>query len=134
IWKTMSPTAFPEQAENYADARKGFQTKLIRKAAAPQAWQPVKPPPGVTVMDYQSGNLKLKAWVNGPPKGAARSPAVLFLHGGFAFDRDDWEQAQPFRDAGYVVMAPMLRGENGLPGVYSMFYDEVEDVNAAADA
>ena len=27
-----------------------------------------------------------------------------------------------------------LRGENGLPGSYSMFYDEVEDVLAAADA
>ena len=25
-------------------------------------------------------------------------------------------------------MAPILRGENGQPGVYSMFYDEVDDV------
>jgi dipeptidyl aminopeptidase/acylaminoacyl peptidase len=56
------------------------------------------------------------------------------LHGGFAFGADDWEQAQPFRDAGFVVMTPMMRGENGLPGFYSMFYNEVDDVLAAAEA
>ena len=57
----------------------------------------------------------------------------MFLHGGFAFGEDDWEQAEPFRDAGFVVMIPTLRGENGLPGAYSMFYNEVDDVLAAAD-
>ena len=35
--------------------------------------------------------------------------------------------------AGFVVLIPMLRGENGLPGSYSMFYDEVDDVLAAAE-
>ncbi len=40
---------------------------------------------------------------------------------------------QPFRDAGFVVMEPAVRGENGQPGSYSMFYDEVTDVMAAAD-
>jgi len=40
--------------------------------------------------------------------------------------------AQPFRDAGYVVMTPILRGENGQPGSFTMFYDEVDDVVAAA--
>jgi len=31
-------------------------------------------------------------------------------------------------------MIPMLRGENGQPGSFSLFYDEVDDVLAAADA
>jgi dienelactone hydrolase len=31
-------------------------------------------------------------------------------------------------------MTPILRGENGQPGSYSMFYNEVDDVLAAADA
>src|SRR5207237_1250297 len=39
-----------------------------------------------------------------------------------------------YRDAGYVVVTPMLRGENGQPGSFTMFYDEVDDVLAAADA
>jgi dipeptidyl aminopeptidase/acylaminoacyl peptidase len=59
---------------------------------------------------------------------------VLFLHGGFAFGEDDWEMTKQYRDAGFVVFAPMVRGENGLPGKYTMFFDEVDDVLAAADA
>jgi hypothetical protein len=36
-----------------------------------------------------------------------------------------WEDAKPYRDAGFVVMTPMLRGENGQAGAWSYFYDEV---------
>jgi dipeptidyl aminopeptidase/acylaminoacyl peptidase len=90
--------------------------------------------PGADEVVYQSGNLRLKAWVSSAADDVnEKRPAVLFLHGGFAFGEDDWEQAQPFRDAGFVVMIPTLRGENGLPGAYSMFYNEVDDVLAAAD-
>jgi dipeptidyl aminopeptidase/acylaminoacyl peptidase len=133
VWWFKSATSFPEQTEDYVQARQHFQTKLIRKGAAPQTWQIERPPPGVREVPYQSGNLRLRAWVSGPPADGRRRPAVLFLHGGFAFGADDWEQTQPFRDAGFVVMTPTLRGENGLPGFYSMFYDEVEDVLAAAE-
>jgi dienelactone hydrolase len=128
----VSPTSFPEQTEDYAQARKTFQTKLIRQGPAPQAWQPAQLVDGVDEVPYQSGNLRLKAWVSGV-KGNERRPAVLFLHGGFAFGEDDWDQVEPFEDAGFAVMIPTLRGENGLPGSYSMFYNEVEDVLAAAD-
>src|SRR5206468_2647773 len=68
-----------------------------------------------------------------PPPAAGKKPAVLFLHGGFAFGSEDWDQAKPFRDAGFVTMLPILRGENGQPGSYTMFYDEVDDVAAAAE-
>lgn len=130
----VNPTSFPPQTEDYVEARSKFQTKLLTKGRAPQAWLSEKPAPGVEQIDYLSGNLRLKAWVDKRLAKAAPKPAVLFLHGGFAFGDDDWAQAQPFRDAGYITMLPMLRGENGLPGSYSMFYDEVEDVLAAADA
>jgi dipeptidyl aminopeptidase/acylaminoacyl peptidase len=78
--------------------------------------------------------LRLKSWINRPPAGSQRkSPAVLFLHGGFCFDFSDWQVTQAFRDAGFIVMIPELRGENGQPGNFTMFYDEVDDaVNAAA--
>jgi len=134
VWWLLSPTSFPEQTEEYAQARQRFQTRLIRQGPAPQRWQREQPPPGVREIDYTSGNLRLKAWVSAPPPGGGRKPAVLFLHGGFAFGADDWEQTRPFQDAGFVVLTPMLRGENGLPGSYSMFYNEVEDVLAAAES
>jgi dienelactone hydrolase len=133
-WWVVKPTSFPEPTEDYAEARKGFNTTLVRQQPAPQNWRQETPPNGVREIEYQSGQLKLKAWVNLTPPGGAARRAVLFLHGGFAFGADDWEQCKPFRDAGFVTMTPLLRGENGLPGNYSMFYHEVDDVLAAAEA
>lgn len=85
-------------------------------------------------MMYRSGDLALRAFVDPPSGGEKKRPAVVFLHGGFAFGDGDWEMAQPYRDAGYVVMMPVLRGENNQRGVFTLFYDEVEDVLGAADA
>jgi dipeptidyl aminopeptidase/acylaminoacyl peptidase len=44
-----------------------------------------------------------------------------------------WELTRRYREQGFIAMTPALRGENGLPGVYSGFYDEVRDVLAAAE-
>ena len=136
VWYQVKPTDFPEQTQDYADARKTFKTNLIVQRAAPQPWDKELPPPGVKEVTYTSGDLKLKAWMNPPgprDKNGGLKPAVLFLHGGFSFSVEDWDQCKPFRDAGFVTMTPMLRAENGQPGWYSMFYDEVDDVLAAAE-
>jgi len=133
VYHLLAPTSFPAQTEDYADARKHFQTRLVHPGPSPQPAGRVAPPPGVQETEYRSGGFQLKAWVNRAP-GEPRKPAVLFLHGGFAFAADDWDQAQPFRDAGFIVMTPLLREENGQPGVFTLFYDEVEDVLAAAEA
>jgi formylglycine-generating enzyme required for sulfatase activity len=121
------------QNEDYAEARSRFQTKLVRKGPSPQPWTPIKPPQGVSEVMYPSGDLRLKAWVNRPANENRKYPAVLFLHGGFSFDMSDWEQTKPYRDAGFVVLAPILRAENGQPGAWSFFYDEVDDAVAAAE-
>jgi predicted Zn finger-like uncharacterized protein len=131
----IAPTTFPPQTEDYAEARKKFKTKLLEQNPSPQPWDVVEAPAGVTELEYVSEELRLKAWVSSSPgAGTEKKPAVLFLHSGLAFGEDDWDEAKPFRDSGFVVMIPMLRGENGLPGSYSLFYDEVDDVLAAADA
>ncbi|MCI0455811.1 MAG: SUMF1/EgtB/PvdO family nonheme iron enzyme [Gemmataceae bacterium] len=129
-------TFAPEVAnpsEDYAKVRGRFQTKLLRKGPSPQSWSPLKPPAGVTEIEYPSGELRLKAWVNRPADESHKHPAVLYLHGGFAFDRSDWDQPKLYRDAGFVVLTPILRAENGQPGAFSYFYDELEDVLAAAE-
>jgi dienelactone hydrolase len=120
------------QKEDYALARSRFQTKLLRKGPAPQPWSPIKPPTGVNEVEYRSGALRLKAWVNRPVDDSRKHPTVLFLHGGFAFDKEDWDLTRPFRDAGFVVLTPMLRAENGQAGAFTLWYDEVDDVLAAA--
>jgi dienelactone hydrolase len=120
------------QNEDYAVARSRFQTKLLHKGPAPQPWSPITPPTGVTEIEYRSGDLRLKAWMNRPVDDTHKHPAVVFLHGGYAFDKDDWDLSQPFRDAGYVILMPMLRAENGQAGAFTLWYDEVDDVLAAA--
>jgi dipeptidyl aminopeptidase/acylaminoacyl peptidase len=120
------------QKEDYGQARSRFKTKLIRKIASPQQSSAVKPPRGVSEIEFASDDLRLKAWVNRPADVTRKHPAVLFLHGGFAFDKDDWNLSQPYRDGGFVVLTPILRGENGQPGSFTLWYDEVDDALAAA--
>ena len=120
------------QTEDYAEARKTFKTKLLRSGPAPQKYDPLQLPEGVDQITYSKPN-HLKAWISSIPSTSSKQPAVLFLHGGFAFGADDWESTKPFRDAGFIVMTPLLRGENGQSGNYSMFYDEVTDVLSALD-
>jgi len=129
--KALAP-AVEIQNEDYAEVRKRFRTKLLEQGPAPQKEPKHRPPAGVTEVEFPSGKLRLKAWVSRPPENKLRQPAVLFVHGGFAFGPPDWEMAQPYHDAGYVVLVPILRGENGQPGSFSLFYDEVDDVLAAA--
>jgi dienelactone hydrolase len=121
------------QTEDYAQARARFKTKLLRKGPALGRWEPLSPPKGVTEVEYPSGELRLKAWVNRPADVSAKRPAILFLHGGFSFDMSDWDSTQPYRDAGFVVLTPILRGENGQPGNFTWLYDEVDDALAAAE-
>src|SRR5437773_1081885 len=44
----VSPTSFPEQTEDYAQARQKFQTRLTQTVPAPQRWQKVVPPEDVS--------------------------------------------------------------------------------------
>jgi dipeptidyl aminopeptidase/acylaminoacyl peptidase len=135
--KVKEPSWEPEvavQSGDYAQTRKQFRTKLLERGSAPQKEAMPNAPAGVSVVEFPSGDLRLKAWVNRPADGdTVTKPAVLFLHGGFAFGLDDWQMARPYRDAGYVVLTPILRGENGQAGVFSLLYDEVDDALAAAD-
>jgi dipeptidyl aminopeptidase/acylaminoacyl peptidase len=122
------------QEEDYAEARQKFHTKLLHEAPSPQpVTEEIRIPAGVLKIEYASGDWHFAAWVDGPPRDGQKRPAVLFLHGGFAFGGDDLEMPQPFRDAGYIVLEPVVRGENGQPGNFTLYYDELEDVLAAAD-
>lgn len=122
------------QKEDYADVRRRFRTRLAPEGASPQREViALRPPAYVDEVEFSSGDLRLKAWMSGHRQAGAKLPAVLFLHGGFEFGAADWDMALPYWEAGFVVMAPMLRGENGQNGTFSFLYDEVDDVLAAAE-
>jgi len=122
------------QSEDYAAARAQFKTSLTFQEGAPQDWEPLVTPQGAVDLDYQSDGHTLRAFVDPPPVDGQPRPGVVFLHNGFAWGDGDWEMSQPFRDAGFVVMSPVLRGENGQPGYFSLYFNEVDDVLAATSA
>ncbi len=130
----VSPASSPAVAPTtaYLERLANFKTKLTRQGPSPQPHQREVPPPGVKEVTYQSGPLTLKAWVAFPKAAAgAKVPGVLYFHGGFAFGADDFKDAVPFLNAGYAVMCPTLRGENGNPGNFELYLAEVEDAKAA---
>ncbi len=124
-----------ETNTSLSEARAHFTTKLVKRGPAPHSpsaeeYRAEKCPVGVREAVYPSGKLKLKAWVS-EKSNEAKKPGVLFLHGGSGFGGADWQDAKAFQTAGFVLMVPMLRGENGNPGEFEMFYSEVDDVIAA---
>ena len=120
----------PAPADDLAAARAAFVSRLRVRGPAPQRYQNEPPPAGARAVRYTSGDLALAGWLSSAPGGPKR-PAVVYLHGGFAFGAGDWADAAPFADAGFVVFAPTLRGENGNPGTYENFLGEVNDAVAA---
>jgi|SRR5215475_8840377 len=120
------------QHEDLATARSHFKTNILRKGPPPTEWDDLVTPDGAVEVVYKSGDLKLKAWMSKVTEGA-KHQAVLFLHPGFDLWPDVWVFTKPLRDAGYVVMLPTTRGENGQHGTFTMYYDEVTDVINAAE-
>jgi dipeptidyl aminopeptidase/acylaminoacyl peptidase len=117
---------------SYLDRLGTFESQLTISSPAPQDYSDDEPPEGVQVVHYLSGDMSLKAWLALPEDVSDKKrPGVVYIHGGFAFGTGDFIDAQPFRDAGFVVMTPMLRGENGNPGNFELFLGEVDDAASA---
>jgi dipeptidyl aminopeptidase/acylaminoacyl peptidase len=129
--KTAATAVLSPQPDDLSKARGAFVTKLRVKGPAPQRFLDQKPPAGVNLVEYRSGDLRLKGWLSADPGDGKKRPAVVYLHGGWAFGEGDWDDAAPFVGAGYVLLMPMMRAENGNPGVYESFYGEVDDAVAA---
>ena len=128
MWATVQ--RIPEGLD-FAKERSAFRTNLTEKKVLGRRTELEAPPKGVREIQYQSGDLKLKAWVSDQPKSEQRRPAVVHMHAAFSLAAEDWDYVQPYLDAGYVVMMPSVRGENGNPGSFECFYGELDDVIAA---
>jgi dipeptidyl aminopeptidase/acylaminoacyl peptidase len=130
------PAEPPLLTGDYARERRRFRTHLLNKGPAPDKYEPLVAPSGADQIFYRSGyggELELVAWVSRYERTAKPKPAVLFLHGGNAIGQGHWLSVKPYIEAGYVVMIPSVRGENGQKGNFSGFYDEVSDVLAASE-
>ena len=122
--------AMTTSAATLSEARKAYSTHLILNAKAPQNYVQSPAPIGAQEVTYASGELRLKGWLSTTRSGKS-APAVVFLHGGFAIDGDDWAVGQELVKQGYVVFMPQLRAENCNAGNFEMFGGEVDDAIAA---
>jgi len=115
----------------YLERLSNFKTELIRRGPSP-ATGPLqtRPPAGLQKIRYRSGKLSLLAWLSVPP-GKGPFPALVFCHGDYKLSASVVNAARPFMDAGFVVLFPALRGENGNPGFYELFLGEVDDAASA---
>lgn len=110
--------------------RANFKTKL--EPTNYKAAGPITEAEGYQIVKYQSPAGELSAYLSNAPDDEKKYPAVLWAHGGFGgVGPATTQQAQPFVEAGCVVMCPSWRGENENPGQFELFYGEVEDAVAA---
>lgn len=129
------PVSLPLERLDYAQARKTFNTHLLRQGPSPEKSAPLGTPPGAQRVTYPGGpegSIALIAWLSQYQPSPKLKPAVLFLHGGNATGDGHWELMKAYWQAGFVVLHPSFRGENGQAGNYSGFYDETADALAAA--
>ncbi|AYD00083.1 prolyl oligopeptidase family serine peptidase [Neorhizobium sp. NCHU2750] len=131
----VTPDIPPLDPRDYAEARRHFSTGLIKHHPAPETAPPLGTPPGAVRITYPGGpdgSIPLIAWHSQYEPSQKLKPAVLFLHGGNATGDGHWALMKAYWEAGFVVLLPSFRAENGQPGNYSGFYDETADALAAA--
>lgn len=131
VFYIMSQNKPPPKAIPFEVSRKSFETELTKRIEAPQEYDNTAPDQ-VKVVEYDSGDRKLMAWLVLPERDPP-FPAVVFVHDGFALSRGDYDSAMRFVDHGFAVLIPSFRGENGNPGDFEMCYGEVDDLVNAID-
>lgn len=130
------------ESGSLADARRGFQTKLLRTETT-KGPPPTPPAALLRTVQYETPAGKMSAYLGVAPADGKKHPAIVWLTGGDSNTIDDgcWtegpaendQSASAFRKAGIVTMYPALRGGSGNPGVKEAFFGEVDDILAAAD-
>lgn len=115
---------------SWAERRAEFRTRLRALGPAPGEWKPQATPEGAREVRLPGATGELLAWYAAPP-GAVKVPALVYFHGEFSLARWDFNQVRPFLAAGFAVLTPSLRGENGNPGAFELLMGEVDDAVAA---
>ncbi|HPL28274.1 MAG TPA: CocE/NonD family hydrolase [Anaerolineae bacterium] len=128
--RVQPPSREPAQSA-YLRLRRSHVTTLTACNPTPARWWAAAPPPGARETCYPSGDLQLLAWLALPEDAPTPIPAIVYLHGDWGLDGDDFAACRPFLDAGYAVMLPSPRGENGNPGCFELWYGEMDDAVAA---
>jgi len=123
----------PDPSISLPEARKGFETKLVRHKTDGKS--PVEPPSdAVRLVRYKSPAGELAAYVTRAPEDGNRHPALIWLAGGGCNTIGPfWSDSGEVEHPELVTMIPSLRGGNDNPGFEEDYFGEVDDVLAAAE-
>jgi acetyl esterase/lipase len=127
--------ATPPDTRPFVEARRTFHTRLERRARAPRVADPSGP--GIQRVRYRASTFEHDAWLARERSAAllrdGRAPLVVYLHSGNGVEDADFEAARPFLEAGFAVLAPAFRGENGNIGEQEMYLGELDDAHAVLE-
>ena len=136
--------SFELSDEDLATAHSKFQTEIVDNSFQGDG-KPMTPPKNkFLLVNYEAKDGKMDAFLTPDPKDGKKHPAVIWLIGGYGgIGNDDYfwadqpaendQTGRAFRDAGIIMMVPSFRGENANPGIYDMFYGEIEDLESARE-
>lgn len=112
--------------------REAYPTRLTRHEPSTGKYEAYEPPAGARRVSFDSEAGSLWGWWALPePGGDAKPSVVVYFHGAFSLTPEDFANTLPFREAGYAVLTPTLRGENGNDGGLELLWGEVDDAVAA---
>lgn len=126
-------------SETLTEARRGFQTTLVRRESGGGP-APVPPAHLFRTVHYDAPVGKFVAYLTPDPKDGKKHPAIIWITGGDCNTigpcwqegpRSNDQTASAYRKAGIIMMYPSLRGGNDNPGIKEGFLGEVDDVLAA---
>lgn len=144
VKKEKTKYSFELSDEDLATAHSKFTTEIVDTSFQGDG-KPMTPPENkFLLVNYKAKDGDMDAFLTPDPKDGKKHPAVIWLIGGYGGIGDDdyfWtdqpaendQTGRAFRDAGIVMMVPSFRGENANPGIYDMFYGEIEDLESARE-
>lgn len=136
--------SFELSDEDLATAHSKFTTEIVDTSFQGDGKPQTPPKDQFLLVNYTAKDGDMDAFLTPDPKDGKKHPAVIWLIGGYGgIGNDDYfwadqpaendQSGRAFRDAGIVMMVPSFRGENANPGIYDMFYGEIEDLESARE-
>lgn len=131
----LTPTHGSEVDTDFLRLRKQVGTQLLSIGPAPDLYRDPPTTEGMRLGRYLSDGNELKVWQLVPTDKHLWSdrgyPALIYVHDGTTMTEGEMAHAETFRDAGFWVVLPTFRGENGNLGAHELLFGELEDLIAA---
>jgi len=135
VTTVATTSSAPDRSEKtLRDYRELIGTILTVEGPSPEAWAHEPAPPTWRFETYDSDGRSNLVMVHEPAERSHDVPALVYLHGGFSMSPSfAAEVLTDYVDAGFTVVVPTYRGENGNTGNFELLFGEVNDAAAAIE-